>query len=644
MPLWLVLALAGVVLAALGFGGVGDILIWIGDVLLLVALVAIILSLRRSRLRRASATTVPDEPQPSAAPRLTWQRRSARLGWTALVLAVLAAVMLGGSIWMLATQQPRIVPDDQQVAVDAATAMLPVDVQIAAPRPGIMIGLGLGLAAGLVGMLAFQAAVAMRVLSRGRGLVEPISGTAAVMTRRVLGPVATRALEVDRLPDWPVSAFPPEADAPGLTLHCTVVIPAHDEEAVLGRTLASLESQTRPPARVLVVADNCTDATVRIALENGSEVFETVGNTDHKAGALNQALDTLLQDDGADHVVLVMDADSTIGPQFLEVAMGLLEDDIDLMAVGGLFSGEEGAGLLGQAQRNEFTRYQRTLTRREGRVFVLTGTASVFRAYALRAVAESRGSLVPGSHGHVYDTLALTEDNELTLALKSLGAELRSPTECRVVTEVMPTWRALWRQRLRWQRGAVENVAAYGFTRTTAQYWGQQLALGYGVLALNSYLLMLAIALLATDNIMWSPFWLAVGSIFFVERVLTAWAAGWRGRLLAAPLVLELAYALALQWCFVTSLVQIATHKRAGWNYVPRPAMAAFALPALVPFVVPAWSPLPYSVLQSSWFEALGLFVGINTLFFAALSLFQLLPPIRKTAHRLVRLRAGDGS
>ena len=51
---------------------------------------------------------------------------------------------------------------------------------------------------------------------------------------------------------------------------------------------------------------------------------------------------------------MVMDADSTISPDFLEVALGLLEDDPDLMAVGGLFFGEDGGGLVGQLQRNEF--------------------------------------------------------------------------------------------------------------------------------------------------------------------------------------------------------------------------------------------------------------------------------------------------
>ena len=85
----------------------------------------------------------------------------------------------------------------------------------------------------------------------------------------------------------------------------------------------------------------------------------------------------------------------------------------------------------------------------------------MFRSRALKTVAESRGTL-PGHYADVYDTEALTEDNELTIALKSLGALMISPDRCRVVTEVMPTWRALWHQRLRWQRGALENLGAYG--------------------------------------------------------------------------------------------------------------------------------------------------------------------------------------
>ena len=227
----------------------------------------------------------------------------------------------------------------------------------------------------------------------------------------------------------------------------------------------------------------------------------------------------MFDDISARDVVMVMDADSVIVPEFLETAMGRLEADPDLIAVGGVFYGEGGSGLVGQLQRNEYTRYQRHISRRKGKVFVLTGTASLFRTYALKAVADSRGQLLPGDPGQVYDTLALTEDNEMTLSLKSLGAKMVSPMQCRVVTEVMPTWRALWRQRMRWQRGALENIGAYGLTRATLRYWLQQIAIGYGTIALNAYLLLLLITLLAADSFQFVWFWAVIGLIFVVERV-----------------------------------------------------------------------------------------------------------------------------
>jgi cellulose synthase/poly-beta-1,6-N-acetylglucosamine synthase-like glycosyltransferase len=355
-------------------------------------------------------------------------------------------------------------------------------------------------------------------------------------------------------------------------LRLTALVPAHDEALTIAATLESLQGQTRPPDRIVVVADNCTDDTADIARRRRAEVFTTVNNTEKKAGALNQVLSRMFDDVEARDVVMVMDADSVLVPEFLQTAVERLEADPDLIAVGGVFYGERGSGLVRQLQRNEYTRYQRHISRRLGKVFVLTGTASLFRTYALKAVADSRGELLPGDPGDVYDTLAMTEDNEMTLSLKTLGAKMVSPMQCHVVTELMPNWRALWRQRMRWQRGALENIGAYGLTRATVRYWLQQIGIGYGTIALNAYLLLLLITLLAADHIQFLWFWVGIGSIFIVERVVTVWPAGWRARLLAFPLVIEIGYDLVLQAVYVKSIFDIASGREAGWNYVPREA------------------------------------------------------------------------
>ncbi|TFC20453.1 glycosyltransferase family 2 protein [Cryobacterium sp. MDB1-18-2] len=347
----------------------------------------------------------------------------------------------------------------------------------------------------------------------------------------------------------------------------TVLIPAHNEALSLPVTLASLLTQSHPPERVIVVADNCTDDTVSIAREHGVEVVESVGNTQKKAGALNQALKRVLPGQLDNDVVMIMDADTALDDGFLAEAVARFTSDRALMAIGGLFYGEPGFGLLGLLQRNEYVRYSRELARRRGRVFVLTGTASLFRPLALRSVAENRGVTIPGVPGDVYDTYALTEDNELTLALKSLGGLITSPTQCTVVTELMPTLPALWQQRLRWQRGALENIGTYGLTPATLRYWAQQLGIGYSVIALTSFLSLMVLTLLAVSTWIWFPFWLCLGLVFVTERVVTVWKGGWRARLLAVTVLPELCFDMFLNVVYVKGIVDITLGRHAAWEH-----------------------------------------------------------------------------
>ena len=50
----------------------------------------------------------------------------------------------------------------------------------------------------------------------------------------------------------------------------TVLIPAHDEAAVITPTLRAIAAQLRAQDRMLVVADNCSDATATIAAAQGA--------------------------------------------------------------------------------------------------------------------------------------------------------------------------------------------------------------------------------------------------------------------------------------------------------------------------------------------------------------------------------------
>jgi cellulose synthase/poly-beta-1,6-N-acetylglucosamine synthase-like glycosyltransferase len=333
------------------------------------------------------------------------------------------------------------------------------------------------------------------------------------------------------------------------------LVPAHNEEDEIEAAVRSLHEQDTRPDLIVVIADNCTDRTAERAEAAGAYVFETTGNLHKKAGALNQVLDLILPVLHDEDAVLVMDADSRLAPTFLVEAMRRLRDGAG--GVGGVFTGRPGGGFVGMLQRNEYARYARDVARMKGRVLVLTGTATLFSAPTLRHVVWARAEgLLPGGTGQVYDTNVLTEDNELTLALRHLGYRVVSPKGCRLTTEVMPTWRDLYRQRLRWKRGAIENIRDYGVTRVTAGYWGRQLFTLAGIAVTLLYLVSLGWSLATVGTLELRPLWLAVTGVFVVERVVTVRSRGLLQMGLAATLVVEMAYDLFLQ----------AVHLRAIWD------------------------------------------------------------------------------
>ena len=344
------------------------------------------------------------------------------------------------------------------------------------------------------------------------------------------------------------------------------LVPAHNEQDAVDLALDSLRGQSRVPDLVVLVADNCTDRTVEIAGARGDVVIvETTDNVSKKAGALNQALAHVLPALREQDAVLVMDADSALDSRFVEGAMARLGTPgtrgRTIAGVGGTFRGGRGGGFVGMLQRNEYARYARDVRRKKGAVLVLTGTAAVFSAKVLSEVIAARvDGRLPGETASVYDTHVLTEDNELTLALLHLGYAIVSPKQCLLETEVMATWRDLWLQRLRWKRGALENLVDYGWTRVTAQYWGRQLMTHIGVLVTAIYLGSIAWSLVTTGAVALHPVWMAVTVVFAVERVVTVRERGPKQMLLAGVLVVEMAFDFYLQ----------AVQAKAFWDSITR--------------------------------------------------------------------------
>jgi cellulose synthase/poly-beta-1,6-N-acetylglucosamine synthase-like glycosyltransferase len=347
-----------------------------------------------------------------------------------------------------------------------------------------------------------------------------------------------------------------------------VIIPAHNEEAVIADALASLQTQDRLPDAVVVVADNCTDRTAEIARAAGARVIETVGNEHKKAGALNQALTLVLDALDDRDAVLVMDADTTVAEDFIEVGLATLAENQRAGGVSSIFIGRQSSSFLGQLQRMEYFRYRREIRRFGNEAFVMSGTASLFRVAALRSVREARnGYQLPDGDGY-YDVYSLTEDNELTFALKTLDYSCPAPGVTST-TDVMETPINLYRQRHRWYLGALRNLQNYGLKlpgHLRWVYWRQQFGLCLSVLSTLILLASTVVGLVLGASWQFSPVWLVPVMVVLVERVISVWPMGTRQRLIAALVVPELVYSMFLMLTFAVAAKDFVRGNKGTWH------------------------------------------------------------------------------
>lgn len=95
-----------------------------------------------------------------------------------------------------------------------------------------------------------------------------------------------------------------------------VVMPAHDEAAGIAAAIAAVRAQLGAEDRLLVVADNCSDATAAVARAAGAEVTE---RTDPLRRGKGYALDHGVRwlESAPPAVVIIVDADCIVAPQAL---------------------------------------------------------------------------------------------------------------------------------------------------------------------------------------------------------------------------------------------------------------------------------------------------------------------------------------
>jgi hypothetical protein len=225
-----------------------------------------------------------------------------------------------------------------------------------------------------------------------------------------------------------------------------VLIPAHDEERLIGATLKSLAEVDYPEElmSVHVVADNCTDGTVDVVRAHG---FEAHPHDDPDHAGKGPALEWLrarLSARGEVYDAFVfIDADTIVDSQFLRVA------DAHLSRGAAVIQSYYAASDPGSSPAIAFRaaalaarHYLRPLGRTQlGGSAGLYGNGMVFRAELLRRHRWS---------GH------LTEDLELQLLLLLDGTKVTFAPDAVVEAEMPATTGAAGTQNERWERGRLD--------------------------------------------------------------------------------------------------------------------------------------------------------------------------------------------
>jgi 1,2-diacylglycerol 3-beta-glucosyltransferase len=227
-------------------------------------------------------------------------------------------------------------------------------------------------------------------------------------------------------------------------LRLAVVIPAHDEELLVGRCVHSLFAQDYPADqfRVVVIADNSSDATASIATASGAEVMvRDQPDACGKGYALKWATDRLLAEAEPPDAVVIVDADSVADPLLLAALAAECDAGHDVVQADYTLLEESGHGISEMAQAG-FLLFHRVRFRGRARLGMPANLVGNGMLLSRRVLAA-----------HPWAAFTGVEDLEQSIHLRLAGVRPRFAPAARVAGPGPASGASAVRQRLRWEGG-----------------------------------------------------------------------------------------------------------------------------------------------------------------------------------------------
>lgn len=229
-------------------------------------------------------------------------------------------------------------------------------------------------------------------------------------------------------------------------LRVAVLVPAHDEEEGVAATVSGIRKQLGPLDRLVVVADNCIDATAERALAAG---VETIVRLDPLRRGKGYALDfgvRHLESDPPD-VLVIIDADCRLGPGTIDALLACVaQHRKSAQAFNGVVMPQNADSTHRLAN---FAWILKTHVRPAGLKALglptqFMGTGMAIPWMAIRNINLATGNIV--------------EDVKMGLDLAAAGFAPRYCPEARVESDFPVTERGYAIQRQRWEAGSVATI------------------------------------------------------------------------------------------------------------------------------------------------------------------------------------------
>ena len=228
----------------------------------------------------------------------------------------------------------------------------------------------------------------------------------------------------------------------------SVIIPAYNEEKMIEKCIKSVLGLEYPKhlLEIIVVNDCSKDRTQEIAKRFENEGVRVLSNKTNKGKSfsLNAGIKA-----SKSELIACIDADSLIDSQALKNMIGYFEDS-EVGSVTPAVKILQPKKFIERIQHVEYI-FNIFLRKMQALIDAVHVTPGVFSVYRKDILLEVGG----------FSENNLTEDMDIALKIHKAGYKIENSVKAISYTVCPQDWGELYRQRLRWYRGAFDNFAKH---------------------------------------------------------------------------------------------------------------------------------------------------------------------------------------